>query len=166
MIIENIMGSQSEKLDLKDFEIDYVQIEWYEVSKKILHKISQKGIDVGIRLDRNEPLRHGDILCIEGSKALVVEIPKCDCIVLKPETAIMMGKACYEIGNRHAPLFYQENELLMPFDEPLLLALQKCGFEAYKKSEKLISPLGGELVHGHSHEHSNRHIHEQKAHSH
>lgn len=158
MIIYSVVSSKPQNLDLTGFEIDYIQIEWYEVSKKILHKVSKKGIDVGIKLDKHDPLMQGDILWIEGNKALVVEIPECQCIALKPSNFMIMGKACYEIGNRHAPLFYQEDTLLMPYDEPLLQALIKCGFDAYKRSSRLISPLGGEAAHGH--------IHEQQAHSH
>jgi len=30
-------------------EVDFVDIEWYEVSKKILRKLSSNGIEVGIR---------------------------------------------------------------------------------------------------------------------
>lgn len=161
MIIENIVCSEPESFDLNGFDVDYVQIEWYEVSKKILHKVSNKGIDVGIKID-SSPLKQGDILWIEGNKAIVIDIPECDCIALKPQTIIMMGKACYEIGNRHAPLFYQEDTLLMPYDEPLLRALRKCGLDAYKSVARLISPLGGEVVHGHSH----GHIHEQQEHQH
>lgn len=162
MIIENIVCSETESFDLHGFEIDYVQVEWYEVYKKILHKVSKEGIDVGIKIDTSSPLKHRDILWIEGNKALVIDIPECDCIALKPQTAIMMGKACYEIGNRHAPLFYQEDTLLVPYDEPLLRALIKCGFNAYKSSARLISPLGGEAGHGHSHGHT----HEQHSHEH
>lgn len=161
MIIDSIICSEPENLDLNGFEIDYIQIEWYEVSKKIMHKVSKKGIDVGIKLGKNGPLKHGDILWIEGNKALIVEIPECDCIALEPWDFLMMGKACYEIGNRHAPLFYQDHELLLPYDEPLLLALKKCGLNPYKRYARLISPLGGEAAHGHSHEHHHGHIHEQ-----
>jgi urease accessory protein len=164
MIIDSVVCSEPDNVDLNGIEIDYVQVEWYEVSKKILHKVSKNGIDVGIRLDRNDPLKQGDILWIKGNKALVVDIPECDCIALKPQTTVMMGKACYEIGNRHTPLFFQEDELLLPYDEPLLLALKKYGFDAYKRTARLISPLGGEdahvHLHGHSHGHSHEHMHE------
>ena len=162
MIIEGIVCNTPETVDLQGFDIDYVEIEWYEVSKKILHKTSRKGMDVGIRLDMDRALKHGDILWIEGNKALVAEIPECQCIVLKPESLIAMGKACYEIGNRHAPLFYQNDELLLPYDEPMLQALKKCGFDARKNNARLISPLGGQTD-GHSHQHQHGHEH---AHSH
>lgn len=165
MLIDKIIANNSESVDLKGFDIDYIEVEWYEVSKKILHKVSKKGIDVGIKLDSEGVLRHGDVLRIEGNKALVVEIPSCECIAVKPETPVMMGKACYEIGNRHAPLFFQNGELLMPYDQPTLSALRKCGLDAYKSMARLISPLGGHMAQGHSHSHDHSHVHDH-SHSH
>lgn len=172
MIIENIVCSEPDKFDLTGFEKDYVQVEWYEVAKRILYKISKKGVEVGIKLSSDRVLKHGDILSAEGGKALLVEIPECECIGLKPPTPIMLGKACYEIGNRHSPLFYQEDRLLLPYDPPLFEALRKCGFDAYKCTERLITPLGGHSQghshsHGHSHEHSHGHSHKHShEHSH
>lgn len=153
MLIESIVCSKLDRNYLSGFDIDYVEIEWYEVSKKILHKVSSKGIEVGIKLSGDRPLQHGDILYLEGNSVLIVQIPECDCIALKPHTMSDMGKACYEIGNRHSPLFYQEDRLLMPYDPPLLEALKKCGFEAYKCSARLITPLGTNHSHSHNHEH-------------
>lgn len=152
MLIDNVVCSKPGRIDLTGFVIDFVEIEWYEVSKKILHKVSSKGVEIGIKLSGDKALKHGDILHLEGNSALVVKIPECDCIALKPQNLSAMGKACYEIGNRHSPLFYQEDRLLMPYDPPLLEALKKCGFDAYKCSARLIAPLGN-LHHGHSHEH-------------
>lgn len=159
MLIDSIVCSKPGKIDLTGFELDYVEIEWYEVSKKILHKVSRKGAEIGIKLNIDRAVWHGDILHLEGNSALIVEIPECECIALEPKTLAAMGKACYEIGNRHSPLFYQEERLLMPYDPPLLEALKKCGFEAYKCSARLIRPLGGGNG-GHSHSHSQRHTHE------
>ena len=157
MIIEKIVCNIKDKdkdKDIGEIERDYVLIEWYEVEKKVLHKVSKNGMDIGIRNSEGSPLCDGDILWQDDKKALVVEIPECDCIALKPNTMIEMGKACYEIGNRHTPLFIEDGELLTPFDEPLMTALLKCGFFTYKKTAKLKTPLGGH-AHGHSHSHSN-----------
>ncbi|MBZ4646036.1 MAG: urease accessory protein [Petroclostridium sp.] len=152
MIIEKIVGNVKDK-DIGEIERDYVFIEWYEVEKKVLHKVSKNGLDVGIRNNGGRPLRDGDILWQDDKKALIVEISECDCIAIKPNTMIEMGKACYEIGNRHAPLFIEDGELLTPFDEPLLTVLLKCDFAANRKRAKLKTPLGGH-AHGHSHSHS------------
>lgn len=151
MVIEKIIGN-IKKIHLDNLEYDFVPIEWYEVEKKILHKKSRSGIEVGIRNDVGTHLHDGDILWKDDKKALILEIQECLCLALKPKTMMEMGKACYETGNRHAPLFIEGEELLTPFDEPLMTALSKCGFEVTKKAAKLITPLGGH-AHGHSHTH-------------
>lgn len=157
MLIENINYDLNEQ-DLGDIERDYVPVEWYEAEKKVLHKVSHNGVEVGIRNHEGRPLRDGDILWHDQHKALLVEILPCDCIALKPNTMIEMGKACYEFGNRHAPLFMEAGELLTPFDAPLFKVLGKYGFAVYMKIAKLTTPLGG-YAQGHSHGHSHGHAH-------
>lgn len=156
MIIEKIAGNLADR-DISGFERDDVSIEWYEVEKKILHKTSAGGLEIGIRNSSDRPLRDGDILYQDDRMVLVIKIPESSCIVLKPKTMAEMGKACYEIGNRHAPLFIEGDELLTPFDEPLMTALIKCGFSAEKKTARLKIPSGGHAhgdAQGHSHGHS------------
>jgi len=152
MIVEKVLYNIKDR-ELNKLEADFVDIEWYEVNKKILHKISSNGVEVGIRNSEGETLKEGDVLWQEGDKVLIVRIPYCDCIVLKPKNMYEMGKSCYEIGNRHAPLFIEGDELMTPYDEPLMQALIKCGLSPYKKSCKLTTPLGGN-PHGPYHSHS------------
>ncbi|SFR14583.1 urease accessory protein UreE [Desulfoscipio geothermicus] len=153
MLIENIVHDLNEQ-DLGDLERDYIAIEWYEVEKKVLHKVSRNGLGIGIRNHEGRPLRDGAILWHDAHRALIVEILPCDCIALKPNTMSEMAKACYEIGNRHAPLFMEDGELLTPFDAPLFNVLEKYGFAVYRKTAKLKTPLGG-----YKHEHSHGHLH-------
>jgi len=155
VLIENIIDDLNEH-DLSDIERDYVPVEWYEVEKKLLYKVSRNGMEVGIRNLEGRPLRDGDVLWHDHHKALLVEILPCDCIALKPNTMLEMGKACYEFGNRHAPLFMEAGELLTPFDAPLFNVLGKYGFAVYMKTAKLKTPLGG-YAQGHSQGHSHGH---------
>ncbi len=153
MIIEKIVGNLTDR-DISGLEWDEVFIEWYEVEKKVLHKTSAGGLEIGIRNSGDRPLCDGDILYQDDRTALVIKILESSCIVLKPKTMEEMGKACYEMGNRHAPLFIEGDELLTPFDEPLLTALIKCGFSAERKTARLKIPLGGHPLgdaHGHAH---------------
>ncbi len=152
MIIDKVLYNL-EDMDSKELDADFIDVEWFEVEKKVLHKISSNGMEVGIRNSCGEALKEGDVLWQFGDRVLVVRIPYCNCIVMRPQNMYEMGKTCYEMGNRHAPLFIEGDELLTPYDEPLMNALIKCGLSPYKKSCKLITPLGGR-AHGHSHSHS------------
>jgi len=148
--------------DIDGLECDYIALEWYEAAKKVLHKTSRGGSEVGIRNLAGRPLRDGDVLWRDESRALLVELLPCDCIVLKPQTMPEMARAGYELGNRHAPLFIEGEELLTPYDAPLFKALEKCGFAVARKTAKLKTPLGGYgdghgNEHGHGHGHAHRH---------
>lgn len=153
MVIDKVLYNIN-NTEIKEVEIYFVDVEWFEVNKKILHKISSDGVEIGIRNIGKEPLKDGDVLLQEGNRVYIVRIPHCDCIVIRPQNMYEMGKTCYELGNRHAPLFIEGDELMTPYDEPLMQALIKCGLSPYKKSCKLITPLGG---HGHGHSHSHSH---------
>ncbi len=44
---------------------------------------------------------------------------------------------CYEIGNRHLPLFYEGDDLLVPYEVPLYNLLQATGYELKVEERKL-----------------------------
>lgn len=144
ILCESIRGSLTDGT-FANCEIDYVDIEWHEAYKRIHQKTSQKGKDVGIRLDSNiltKGLREGDVLWQEGQEVIAVRIPLCEVIVITidghhPEMAY---KVCYEIGNKHAALLRGEDNLqfLTPYNEPTLALLQKLhGVQAERKIKKL-----------------------------
>jgi urease accessory protein len=52
-----------------------------------------------------------------------------------------MASACYEIGNKHLPLFYEEELLLVPFEQPVYNLLLSQGYDIKKDHKKLLNPL-------------------------
>lgn len=154
MIIAKVLGSINDQDMgvLNQEDVDHVAIDWYEVRQKVLHKVSRKGMEIGIRRPTGEPLRDGDILWREDKAILLVEISPCECLALQVNTMVEMGKACYELGNRHAPLFMEDGELLTPYDQPLMTALERSGFLPVRKMARLTNPWGG-YADGHSHSH-------------
>ena len=48
---------------------------------------------------------------------------------------------CYEIGNKHLPLFYQDDELLVAYDAPLFRMLEKAGYQIKAEKRQLLHPL-------------------------
>ncbi len=147
MLIENIIGN-AHSLHLNGKKIDIVDIDWFEVNKKILKKTSRNGKDIGFKLPHHIHLHHNDIVFIDESEAIVISINECDAIVIRPSSMEEMGKVCYEIGNKHVPLFMNGEEIAVPFDEPLMKLLEKKGF----RPEKAVVRLTNGLEY-HSHEH-------------
>ena len=132
MIVKEIIGSLL-KFDLNNRTIEHVMLEWYEVSKKILHKKTDAGREIIFKLlQPNQSLAVGDI---------VIDIIECDAIIIFPQTMLKMANICYEIGNKHLPLFYQDDHLLVPFDAPLFRLLQNAGYTIETGKRKLTAPL-------------------------
>lgn len=143
MIIESIKSDITEE-QLKDLQIDYVDINWYETKKRIHRLTTRKGAEIGIKLnddDSKRGLRQGDVLVVREGKAIVVNIKECDCIVVEAKDKKTIAKVCYEVGNRHAPLFYGENDeqFVMLYDKPTFEMLKKLGVNPVKKSVKICN---------------------------
>lgn len=138
-------------------QIDYLELDWYELPKRILRKFTQQNREVGIQLASGaHSLCDGDILVVDDDTIIVVMVKPIECLALVAKTHYELAKMCYEIGNRHAPLFIDEhdhNVLLMPNDKPLQQMLEKMGFSLQVVMARLIYPLSAGGAHHHHHEH-------------
>ncbi|MBL78634.1 MAG: urease accessory protein UreE [Nitrosomonadaceae bacterium] len=156
MIIKQILGNKS-NMDLTNLEIDYLELEWFETSKRIQSRTTVNGIPVSIKfLREGQYLSQGDILFRDDKKAIMINIRECEVIVVNPTSLLEMGTVCYEIGNKHAPLFIQNNQILIPFEEPLFKWLTASGYHPLKETRQLNNMLRStQASHSHSHQHRN-----------
>lgn len=159
MLCEKILG-RADQTDLSGRQLDYVNIEWFEAFKKIHKKVTDKGEEVGIRLDDRvltRGLYEGDLLYLDKERALVVHTPKCMVICAKVDEGHphMAAKVCYEIGNRHAPLFYgeKENTFITPCNDPVYQMLERLhGVTVTKEIRRLdFDRRISAAVHNHHH---------------
>ncbi|AZA55617.1 urease accessory protein UreE [Chryseobacterium sp. G0201] len=150
MIINETLGNISEKT-IVEKSIDYLDLEWFESTKRIQRKKTRQGEDVAIKfLREGQRLREGDILYESEEKLIVVNILETEAIVISPDSMLEMGTVCYEIGNKHIPLFIQENKVLLPFEMPMYRWLEVSGFKPEKHSVKLLNLLKSNVEpHGH-----------------
>ncbi len=140
MLIQQKQGNISNGSVNKN--IDWLQLEWHETRKRILRKQTQRGNDISIKfLNENPGLTEGDILFEDDKTIIAVSVLPCECIVIKPTNMFEMASVCYEIGNKHLPLFYEEESLLVPFDAPLMRLLSAQGYDVKKEERKLLQPL-------------------------
>ena len=159
MICEKILGMLDE-LDVAGKTVEYVEIEWHEAFKKIHKKTTDTGREVGIRMDDSvltEGLYDGKVIYMDDGLVIAVHTPPCEVIrvTVKPDHRFMAAKVCYEIGNRHAPLFYGEDEytFITPYNEPMLQMLSGLhGVETEKEMRKLaFDKRVSASVHNHHH---------------
>lgn len=122
--------------------IDFVLLKWYESRKRILLKTTTNGTDITIKfLNENPELTDGDILFEYGQTIIAVAIEPCDCIVILPKNNFEIAAASYEIGNKHLPLFFENEYLLVPFERPLFNLLQMQGYTVKQEERQLLNPL-------------------------
>ncbi|HEV7622301.1 MAG TPA: urease accessory protein UreE, partial [Flavisolibacter sp.] len=137
-----------EKLgNLIDFEtsektIDVLMVEWFETGKRIMQKKTQSGLDVNMRfLKENPNLAKDDVIYVDEKIIIVIDIKPVDVIVIIPESILQAAIFCYEIGNKHLPLYHDGDALLIPFDLPLFKWLEKGGFKPLQQNKRLLFPI-------------------------
>ena len=119
-----------------------IDFEWFETNKRIQHKTARDGKSFRLKfLNENPNLEQGEILSQEGDKNYIVNILPCDCLVIIPKNNFETATICYEIGNKHLPLFYEDEALLVPLEKPLFRQLSAMGFEVYEQKRVLLTPL-------------------------
>ena len=158
MLVEKVIGNINDE-QFKNSNIDYVDIEWHEAFKRIHKKNTDKGTEVGIRMDDSilsSGLYQDDVIYADDEKLVVVNTPPCEVIrvTLIPGHEKMSAKVCYEIGNRHAPLFWGENDTFITiYNEPMLVMLEKIhGVKAEKEVMKLnFDKRISASIHNHHH---------------
>jgi urease accessory protein len=154
MIIKEILGNKS-NMNLGGLEIDLLELEWFETSKRIQSKITNNGVQISIKfLREGQQLSQDDVLFNDNKKAILINIRECEAIVVAPASLLEMGTLCYEIGNKHVPIFIQDNQVLIPFEEPLFKWLSAGGYSPVKEKKQLKSMLKStHASHGHTHTH-------------
>lgn len=135
--IERVIGNIKEH-NLQGLEIDVLEIDWFDTAKTIIRKKTRQGRELGIRKN-STPLEEGDILYQDHAVAIVVEIKPTVCIVFKPKNYRDMGVICFEIGNKHIPIFINNAaEVIVEYENPLFYLLERFGYQPRKESRKLL----------------------------
>jgi urease accessory protein len=129
MVCEKILGPLSV---FPGKEVDYVSIEWHEIHKRLHKKTSRDGVEIAIRLGDealSRGLRQDDVLAVEGKKVYAVDVPAFEVLVIRVDShhPKVAEKVCWEIGNKHAPLFWGEvkGEFITPYDTPIETLLRR-----------------------------------------
>ena len=141
MLIQNKIGNLLHH-NSNGKSIDFLKLEWYEARKRIMRKQTESGREVSLKfLQENPGHKEGDILFEDENGIIALSILACDCIVISPKNMQEMASVCYEIGNKHLPLFYEKDQLLVPFENHLFQILSAQGYEVFQEERKLLTPL-------------------------
>lgn len=141
MIIKNKIGNLASH-PAAGRQIDWLCLEWYETNKRIQRKKTQSGREISLKfMNENPGLTQGDILFKDQQLIIAVDVLPCDCLIIYPKDMKEMASVCYEIGNKHLPLFFESNSLLVPFEQPLYRLLTAQGYEVKQDKRKILYPI-------------------------
>ncbi|WOD44554.1 urease accessory protein UreE [Hwangdonia lutea] len=141
MICKTVLGNL-ESYPIGNKTKDVLNLQWFEATKRIMRKRTEANQEVVIKfLKEGSRLKEGDILFEDDAQIVVVNILPCDAIQVTPRSIYEMGTVCYEIGNKHLPLFIQDNHVLIPYEKPLERLLVATGYQVTKTHCKLLNML-------------------------
>lgn len=151
MTITSILGNTFDAFQTAE-QIDYLSLEWYECTKRILHKTTHSGRSIILRfLQQPVHFKPGDVVYQDEKVSIVIDILPCRSMVIRPASDYELASACYELGNKHLPLFYESGCLLIPFDAPVYKMLSAAGFNINIEESVLSKPLKTSVL-PHAHE--------------
>ncbi|SIT94393.1 hypothetical protein [Pontibacter indicus] len=142
MLTEPIVVTQAlaGEQELGGRTVDYFEIEWYEASRSKMRKKTQGGVEVLVDKAHREPLEDGDLLYLSEDLAILLKIKPCECVVLYPSSLQEVGTICFEIGNKHVPIFMNDaQEVCVAYDAPLYQLLLSGGF-VMEIEERVLHP--------------------------
>ncbi|MFI3277913.1 MAG: urease accessory protein UreE [Rikenellaceae bacterium] len=162
IIVKELIGREAD-IDLSAKQLDVLELEWHELSKRIIRKYTLQGQEVACKFTaENISLRDGDILFMDDNTAIIVRVLKTQCIVISPKDMVELATVCYEIGNKHMPLYIDGNDIVLPYEAPMFKWLEVAGYnpkEEERRIERRLKSKSGGHHHHHSHGHSHSHDH-------
>lgn len=172
MILTHVIGNlaDSEYTNIPQADIDYLCLDYADAQKHLLRAATENGRDISIRLAPEAQLRgfhDGDILMVEGDTLVAIKILPVPALLAKPRTIKEATQFCYEIGNRHAPLYALAKDgsaFAVLYDNAMEVLFKKMGIPYQRESLVLEEGCRLKLQSGTHHHHHHEHNHEHEHH--
>ncbi|UCJ10233.1 urease accessory protein UreE [Chitinophaga pendula] len=146
MMVQSITGNIADH-PADNRQHDKLSLHWYETTRRIQRKHTAQGREIALKLFKEgHRLRQGDILYIDDQIIISVDILPCETIVITPRSLLEMGTVCYEIGNKHLPIFIQDDQVLIPAEGPLFRWLHANGYAPVLEQRQLTNMLRSEVT--------------------
>jgi urease accessory protein len=146
-IVTNIENMEQEEIEKR--HIEKVYLESAHLVKRIQRVTTDHGKEIGIRLKDPRDLVAGDILFMDDKNLIMIDVITDDLLIISPRSLNEMGTIAHQLGNRHLPAQFEDNDMLVQYDylvEELLQDLQI----PYTREERKVKQAFRHI--GHSHE--------------
>ncbi|ETT83063.1 urease accessory protein UreE [Viridibacillus sp. FSL R5-0477] len=150
MIIEEIVTNleQMNPNDIKKRHMEKVYLESAHLMKRIQRVKTDHGNELGIRLKAPRDLVAGDVLYMDENNMIVIDVLSDDLLVISPRDIKEMGTIAHQLGNRHLPAQFEENDMLVQYDYLVEELLQELGIP-FKREERKVKQAFRHIGHSH-----------------
>jgi urease accessory protein len=136
MIIEKVIGN-IKKSELPTAHIERVYLRSDDLVKKIQRVKTDHGNELGIRLKGGKELLDGDIIYQDERNSIVISVIEDDVLVIQPTNLLQMGEIAHQLGNRHLPAQFENDEMVVQYDYLVEKLLQDLGVPFVRENRKM-----------------------------
>lgn len=145
-VVTNIDNLEQQEIDRRHKEIVY--LESAELVKRVQRVKTDHDRELGIRLKDNNDLEAGDIIYMDEDSLIFVEVLPDDLLVIRPRSIKEMGTIAHQLGNRHLPAQFEENEMLVLYDYLVEELLQQLEIP-YNREDRKVRQAFRHIGHSH-----------------
>ncbi|WP_316751910.1 urease accessory protein UreE [Pedobacter gandavensis] len=107
-------------------EEDSLVLEWYEVNRTKIKRETMSGRMIHLDKPTSTVLQQGTVIYQDDNFVVRIFIKPCTCIVLHSNDLELVGLFCFDVGNRHLPIYMiDDNKIAIAYDGKLFPALQQ-----------------------------------------
>lgn len=136
MIIEKIVGN-IKQVEKTPAHIERVYLRSDDLVKKIQRVKTDHGKELGIRLKDAKELMDGDILYQDEKNSIIISVIEDDVIVIQPISLLQMGEISHQLGNRHLPAQFENDEMIVQYDYLVERLLHELGTPYVREKRKM-----------------------------
>ena len=111
-----VLGNIKDIENINNYHVEKIILKSDDLLKRIIRVTSDHGHEYGISLDKGKTLNNGDILLKDGHNLVIVQYESNDILVIKPTSINEMGKIAHALGNRHLPAQFENDTMIVEYD--------------------------------------------------
>jgi urease accessory protein len=150
LIVEQIVTNidKMEKEEIAKRHIEKVYLESALLVKRVQRVTTDHGHEIGIRLKDPRDLVAGDVLFMDDKNMIVIDVTTDDLLVISPRSLNEMGTIAHQLGNRHLPAQFEENDMLVQYDYLVEELLQELHIP-YTREDRKVKQAFRHIGHSH-----------------
>lgn len=150
MIIDKVL-TNIEKMDKEEIErrhIEKIYLESSDLVKRIQRVTTDHGREIGIRLKEPRDLMAGDVLFMDEKNIIMIDVLADDLLVIRPRSINEMGVIAHQLGNRHLPAQFEDDEMLVQYDYLVEELLEQLNIP-YTREDRKVRQAFRHIGHSH-----------------